>query len=175
MSNDHAYFDRHVDQRMNYALLGILLGQLGFVLGVLLAVGADTHVILLLTGLVFAGNFANVYLLTYMFWKPLERRWPTQPVHEGALTRGFQTFWFGPIARYNMCVHATVDHQHIHITPMAPMRWIGSRVVSLPLDDMVDYKRTAIPLLSEAKIGKRRIVGPTWCMQLAQSDEDAHA
>lgn len=155
---------------MNLALVAIVIVQFVIVWVVISIAGGGLTVLLILLGLVLAGNFANVYLLTFMLWKPLEKRWPHQPVQSDAVSRGFQTFWFGPIARYNLCLHATVDEQHIHITPMAPMRWLRARPISLPLDEMSEVRRTAIPTLMQARLGDRRIHGPAWCLSLADPD-----
>lgn len=168
MTDENYYLDPDGDRRMNYALLGVVALQFAIVLGVLGALGAGVQVLLILSALIIAGNFANVYLLTFMLWKPLEKRWPARPVAADPVTRNFQTFWFGPIARYNWCLHASVDEWHIHITPMAPMRWLGAKPISLPLDDITELKPTLVPGLTQCTLHGRRIVGPTWCLKLAQ-------
>lgn len=153
---------------MNYALLGALITQIAIVIVVLRLAGAGLDVMLILLAIVFAGNFANVYLLTFMMWKPLEKRWPAQLPQDDVVSRGFQTFWFGRIARFNLCLHATADTKHIHVAPMAPMRWFSAKPISLPLDELHSLKSTLFPGLMQAKIRDRAFVGPAWCLKLAQ-------
>lgn len=158
---------------MNYVLLGILVFQIIIIVVVLRVASAGLDVMLILLAIVFAGNLANVYLFTFMMWKPLEKRWPVQPLQDDAVSRGFQTFWFGPIARFNLCLHATADTKYIHVAPMAPMRWMNAKPISLPLDELHSLKPTLFPGLMQAKIRDRTFVGPAWCISLAQPAHDS--
>jgi len=100
------------------------------------------------------------------FLRPLAARFPAvQPLPE-ALTRKFQSVRIDML-NLGFAVHVTVDGERLHLTPVAILRWLGARTISIPWNEIQIAKRSKLTGAVSAKIGSTTLVGPSWCMELA--------
>ena len=119
--------------------------------------------------IIVAGVF---WVIALVLWKPWQRRYPAQPILPGAVSQSWQSFGFGRFGRMNNCVTIIADQRHLHLTPFAPLRWVGARTLSLPLDRISELRPGILPRTSMvANIDGHAISRPQWCLSLAQSEE----
>jgi hypothetical protein len=167
MHEHPAHFSADGDRRMNWVLGGIVAAQLLVIVPLLAFTGAGAAIVAAAIAVITVATVVNVYVLTRLFWRPIERDWPARPALPGAVMRSFQSIWFGTFAQFTGCVHIAVDEQCLHVTPMAPMRWVGARTISIPLDAITDVRQSFVPGVMRARLGRRHISGPAWCLRLA--------
>ncbi len=105
-------------------------------------------------------------------WRPLQRDFPARSPAQDAVTRNFQSMRLGML-NLAFCIHVTVDDLYLHVTPVAPFRWFGAGTASIPWESIEIVKRSRIGRWITARIGKRTLVGPKWCLKLAPPAEDA--
>ena len=65
-------------------------------------------------------------------------------------------------------VHAAADERHLHLTPVALLRWFGAGTVSVPWEAIKIKKRSRRGHWIAVTVGKRTIRGPAWCLGLAE-------
>jgi len=108
-----------------------------------------------------------LWIIHLAVWRPLMRRHPAQPIHSGAVSKSFQSIAFGPLMRLNNCVTLVADDEHLHVEPFAPMKWVGSRRISLLWSRMKRVKHSQLSGMTKVEIDNRTVTGPEWCMKLA--------
>jgi hypothetical protein len=142
------------------------------ILGVLIALGVPWEVIALIFGSLLVITAGVFWLIVRVLWKPLQRRYPAQPVLAGAVSKSWQSFGFGPLMRLSNCLTIVADERHLHLTPFTPMRWVGAGTVSLPLDRISNVRTSPLTMrmLMTADLDGRSITGPAWCLRLAAGD-----
>jgi hypothetical protein len=142
------------------------------ILGVLIALGVPWELIAAIFGSLLVITAGVFWLIVRVLWKPLQRRYPPQPVLAGAVSKSWQSFGFGPLMRLSNCLTIAADERHLHLTPFAPMRWVGAETVSLPLDRIRNVRTSPLTMrmLMAADLDGRSITGPAWCLKLAAGD-----
>jgi hypothetical protein len=100
-------------------------------------------------------------------WAPIHEKFPTHEPGADAVRRGFQSFKVG-ILNLSFSIHATVDEHRLHLEPGAYLRWFGARTVSIPWDAMTVEKRSRSGRCVTVKADKWTIMGPAWCLELAE-------
>lgn len=116
--------------------------------------------------------FIVFFPITFLFWRPIARRFPPQPQSPDAVVKPCQSFALSTFRRMNNCVHIAADDAHLHLIPFAPLRWTGARVISVPWSAM--RLRSDKPRMGflTADVGTLRMSGPEWCMRLAPAPTD---
>ena len=104
-----------------------------------------------------------------MGWRPLLDKFPAQTPASDAVARRFQSFRLG-FMNLGFSIHVAVDERWLHLTPAAFLAWGGGAPVSIPWDSISIVKRSRSR--ATAKIGKRTLVGPAWCLELAEGIEE---
>ena len=99
-------------------------------------------------------------------WAPLSAAHPFQPPAIDAVHKRFQSFRVG-VLNLGYCVHVAVDDGYLHLIPATLLCWLGARPTSIPWDAIQVLKRSRLGKSMIVQVGKRRIAGPTWCMELA--------
>lgn len=97
-------------------------------------------------------------------WNPVLVPYPKRNPLPGAVTRNYQSFGLG-IVNMGGSIHAAVDDDHLHLTPLAVWRWLGARPTSIPWSVLSPVGRTG----RVARVGGPRgckLEGPAWCMSL---------
>ena len=103
-------------------------------------------------------------------WNPLHLAYPPQTPADDAVRKQRQSFRIGAL-NLAYCIHVAVDETHLHLTPATLIRWLGGKPTSIPWDAIEFAKRSRFTKSATIQIGKRRVVGPLWCLQLAESDQ----
>ncbi len=107
-------------------------------------------------------------LIVIGMWMPWQKRYPARAIRASAVSKIWQSFAFGSLARMNNCITITADDQCLHLDAFAPMRWVGAKRISLPLNRIADVARGRfINWEMTATIDGTRITGPAWCLELA--------
>lgn len=107
-------------------------------------------------------------------WRPFAEDFPAQHVDEHAVRKRFQSFRLG-LLNLGFSIHVAVDERHLHLEPAAWMRRLGARAVSIPWDSISVVKRSRTGAWMTARIGKHTLMGPTWCLELAEPAEPSGA
>lgn len=101
-------------------------------------------------------------------WNPIAKEFP--PVEPGpdARARRFQSFSLG-LLNLGFCIHTAADADYLHLTPIAPLRKLGMRPLSLPRRVIHTVKPGALPHRRRIALGRgREIAGPAWCLDPAE-------
>jgi hypothetical protein len=148
------------------ALLIIVAIEPLVIVGVLIAVGIPWRIVLALLAALLVIIAGVAWLIVFLMWKPLMRRYPPQPFLSGAVSKSWQSFAFGPLMRMNNCLTIVADEQCLHLRPFAPMQWLGAGWISLPVNRIAGVQPGMFGQLS-AFLDGRMIAGPAWCLNLA--------
>lgn len=87
--------------------------------------------------------------------------------------RSFQSFAFGMI-NLGGSVHVAVDDRFLHLKPTRVARWFGMKPMSVPWDHIQILGKTTFGKKLRVRMGTEEVVGPAWCLGLAEpprSDE----
>jgi hypothetical protein len=103
-------------------------------------------------------------------WAPIHEKFPAREPGADAVRRGFQSFKVG-ILNLGFSIHATVDAHYLHLEPAAYLRWARARTVSIPWDAISIEKRSRSGRWITVKTDKWTIMGPAWCLELAESPQ----
>ncbi|MCH2133187.1 MAG: hypothetical protein MK116_05490 [Phycisphaerales bacterium] len=111
---------------------------------------------------------AIMFLAFHMLWRPIAGQYPPQAHGEDAITRKMQSFSLG-IVNMGMSINATADSAHLHLEPVAWLRFFGASRMSIPWTDLKPHGRGG----RSARLGTTGPVlqGPKWCMELVQASE----
>lgn len=82
--------------------------------------------------------------------------------------RRFQSFKFG-FTSLGGSVHVAVDERHLHLTPTRAARWLGMRPLSVPWEAITIVGKATIGSSLRAKIAGEDVLGPAWCLSLAEA------
>lgn len=107
-----------------------------------------------------------------LLWHPLHQTYPPQSPADDAVRKQLQSFRIGAL-NLSHSIHVAVDETHLHLTPAKVLRWMGAKPVSIPWDVIELIKRSRFTKSATIRIGKHRIVGPIWCLQLAKPAESS--
>ena len=121
--------------------------------------------VFVLTDLVVVGA---VFHMAGQNWRELAAPFPAQPVEPDGVRREFQSFKLGMI-NLGMCVHVAVDAKHLHLYPALFMRLaMRAAPCSIPWSaiTLMPGQKPGKRVLT-AQIGKQDLLGPRWCMELA--------
>ena len=108
-----------------------------------------------------------LWAIVHFAWAPIHEKFPAHEPGADAVRRGFQSFRVG-ILKLGFSFHATVDEHHLHLEPAAYLRWFKARTVSIPWDAMTVGKRSRRGRWITVKVDKWTIMGPAWCLELAE-------
>ncbi|MHC4102906.1 MAG: hypothetical protein ACYS15_01390 [Planctomycetota bacterium] len=111
-----------------------------------------------------------LWAIVHFAWAPIHEKFPARAPEADAVRRGFQSFRVG-IMNLGFSIHATVDEHHLHLEPAAYLRWARARTVSIPWDAINIEKRSRSGRWITAKVDKWSLMGPAWCLELAESSE----
>lgn len=100
---------------------------------------------------------------------------PAEPAPD-AVRRNFQSFRIG-LMNAGQCVHVAADARFLHLSPARLLRWAGCAPISVPWDRVRARPASGVGDRVNARLGKRRasingveVLGPAWCLDLAQAD-----
>ena len=96
-------------------------------------------------------------------WRPMFAEFPPVEPKPDAVRRSFQSFSVGYV-NMGLSINVAADDEFLHLTPLKIWQALGARPTSLPWSTLKKSgQRTAI-------LGKTRIVGPQWCVELISGD-----
>jgi hypothetical protein len=99
-------------------------------------------------------------------WKPLEREFPAQLPSEPALSRRYQSFSIGWV-NYGFSIHACIDDNYLHLTPIWFILRFGISPVSIPWAAIRPIRPIRqLGSFVKVNVGKQTICGPKWCFEL---------
>ena len=96
-----------------------------------------------------------------LIYNPMMNAFPPQPIPAFATQRSYQTFSFGSV-NMALSIHAGVDDDYLHLTPILPWRWLGATAASIPWAAMVPGVTANV-----VKVDGWNMVGPKWCLEKA--------
>jgi len=134
----------------------------------------DMKPALLIAGLFIAGWAWTAFLMwaiLKMLWNPLRAEFPAREPEPGAVERRFQSFKVGGL-NLGCAVHAAADERFLHLTPLGALRVMGAGPVSIPWEAMEYEKRSKNGKWTWVRIGRRRVMGPSWCLGLANPGQE---
>jgi hypothetical protein len=111
-----------------------------------------------------------IWAIMRVSWRPLMMKYPAQRPTANAVTRNFQSYRFGHL-NFGFSMHTTVDERHLHLTPARFLRWFGAGPISVPWESITDVRPARIGRYATARFDRMRVVGPRWCLQLAEPGE----
>jgi hypothetical protein len=172
---------RSIDERSARAIamtLAVVVAIEPLMVIILLALlGVPWYLIVLIALAMVVLPALTLAVIVRVAWAPLARRYPARPDLAGAVRGRYESFRLGRFTRIGHGMHITVDEEHLHLDPIALLRWVGARRISLPWARMTDVRpapgRLGAPAdgMIAVTIDGRRIAGPAWCMTLASAAE----
>ncbi len=116
------------------------------------------------------GNVAFTMFIGWVLirssWAGLAQPFPAQQIGSDAVRKNFQSFRIG-IVKLGFSVHVAVDEQYLHLIPARLIRLFGARTASIPWNQVSftgrKGKRNAV-----VKIGANTVMGPAWCLEMAE-------
>ncbi len=114
------------------------------------------------------------WIITFLMWKPWERRFPAMPQSTDAIVKQGQSVSFGRLGNMNNCMTLAADAHHLHLIPFAPMRMVGAKVISIPWDRFTEIgppPRLKIGLTRGVIDGRRRFAAPEWAMGVGRAGD----
>ena len=85
----------------------------------------------------------------------------------GADERRFQSFRLG-VLHLGFCIHVAADEGHLHLQPAALLRFFEAPTASIPWSSIEIQKRSRTGKSITARINERTLLGPAWCLGLAE-------
>jgi len=98
-------------------------------------------------------------------------KYPAQEQGEDAVRRNFQSFKFGMIS-LGFSIHVAVDEHFLHLTPASFFQRFGAGTISIPWSSIQDFKHKQGRRWAEVKLDSTRVIGPGWCLELAEPSAD---
>lgn len=134
-------------------------------------VGLIIVVVLLIDAFVIGAIF---YGLIGGQFRDLAQRYPARTPREGSVRRNFQSIRLGMI-NLGGCVHLEVDEDALHVHPTAFLRWLKAPGFSVPWEDVRYLKERGSLIWVRLGAGASSLdmVGPRWCLELAQGSPAA--
>ncbi|MHC4220071.1 MAG: hypothetical protein ACYSU7_16625 [Planctomycetota bacterium] len=108
-----------------------------------------------------------LWAVVHFGWSPIHKKFPTRAPDAEAVTRSYQSFKVG-ILNLGFSVHVAVDEHFLHLTPAAYLRGFGAGTLSIPWEAITVEKRSRSGRWITIKIDKWTIMGPAWCLELAE-------
>jgi hypothetical protein len=78
--------------------------------------------------------------MVHLGWRPWAREYPPHPPAPDAVRRRFQSFRVG-MMNLGGAIHVAVDEDHLHLTPVRVLRWIGMSPISVPWGSITIRRR----------------------------------
>ncbi len=103
--------------------------------------------------------------MVHFAWGDLTRKYPQRPPTSNAVCRRFQSFRLG-LFNLTFAIHVDADEDHLHLTLVRPLRWLGARPASIPWSAMSVAKRSK--RWCTVQVGAHKLHGPEWCLGLAE-------
>lgn len=156
---------------VNIDLVMVVLFSVDFLIVFVLLAVLSPGQALWVAPLVVGAPFAIFGLLTWLLWKPLERRYPAAPQSRDAVVKLGQSLQIGAMFRFNNALALGADEDHLHLIPFMPMRWTGAKVVSIPWERVSDVQPSPgrySMRLTKAKVDGRTLGAPEWAMKFAR-------
>ena len=111
------------------------------------------------------GGIVAIAATAFRFvWNPMLAAYPAIQPKPDAVRRHFQSFSLGHV-NMGLSIHVAADDAYLHLTPLAIWRLLGAQAASVPWSALNRTGR------SSAMLGKHRIVGPRWCIDLIGDDD----
>lgn len=107
-----------------------------------------------------------------IMWTPIAAAHPQQTPADDAVLKKFQSFKIDML-NLGFCIHTSVDEHYLHLTPVKILQKLSGKPASIAWINITDVKPTRFGKTMSARIGKHKITGPAWCLQLAVEDENA--
>jgi hypothetical protein len=108
-----------------------------------------------------------LWAIVHFGWAPIAEKFPARAPAAEAVTRRFQSFRIG-FLNLGFSIHVTADEHHLHLEPAAYLRLAKARTVSVPWEAINVEKRSRSGRWITVTIDKWKIMGPAWCLQLAE-------
>ena len=112
-----------------------------------------------------------IVLCIKKMWIPIANAHPAQVPTEDAVTKNYQSYRID-LLNLGFCIHTTVDEHYLHLTPVKFLQKLGAKPTSIAWNYITEVSPSLIGKTMSARIGKHRISGPIWCMELALQEED---
>lgn len=106
-----------------------------------------------------------------MNWAQIANAHPQQTPAFDAILKKYQSFKIDML-NLRFCIHTSVDEQYLHLIPIKFLQVLGAKPVSIAWNFITDIKPTVFGKSLTASIGKHKITGPSWCLELAQQASD---
>jgi len=106
-------------------------------------------------------------------WRNLAKPFPTMSMIKPNYRRNFQSFQFG---QFNLgwCVHVVNDDDHLHLLPVALLRWLQCQPMSIPWKAIsLASKQPFLKRYTSVKIGLKKVTGPAWCFALCKRSDES--
>ena len=117
------------------------------------------------------GKLREVALLLWAIlklgWSPVMRSWPAREPSPDAVVRQFQSFRFG-VMNFSLSIHVAADEDHLHLTPVRALRWVGAGPISVPWASITVKKSSRRGKWTTASFEGMTVLGPSWCLELAE-------
>ena len=107
-----------------------------------------------------------------IMWAPIAAAHPQQAPADDAVLRKFQSYKIDML-NLGFCIHTSADEHYLHLTPVKILQKLGGKPASIAWINITDVKSSRFGKTMSARIGKHKITGPAWCLQLAVLDEES--
>lgn len=114
--------------------------------------------------------FWGIGQIVGMVLKPLAQAYPPVEPAPDAVTKRFQSFSFG-MCNFGCGVHASVDDDYLHLTPVSFSKFFGLRPMSIPWGKIQPRPKPRFGSALKVRVGLTDITGPAWCLSLAGKAE----
>jgi hypothetical protein len=158
---------------MNVDLLLSVIFVADFVIVTAIVFALSPAQALWIAPLVLGLPFAIFSGMTFLLWKPYERRFPAAPQSRDAIVKLGQSLQLGRLARFNNAISMAADEDHLHLIPFAVMRLTGAKVISIPWSSVTDLgpaRGKYSMRLTKARVDGLTLAAPEWAMQFARID-----
>ena len=124
------------------------------------------QLIIAVVALLTAMDVVIIWSIVRFGWGSLPRAFPARDPLADAVSRRHQSFRVN-LLNFGFCINVAVDEQHLHLTPIKPLRLLGAKGSSIPWESIRIKKRSPRGRWLTAKAGSHTIKGPAWCLELA--------
>jgi hypothetical protein len=108
-----------------------------------------------------------LWAVVHFGWLPVSSKFPRREPGDDAVRRPYQSLRVG-ILNLAFSFHVSVDQRHLHLEPAAYLRFAKARTASIPWEAINVEKRSRGGRWITAKVDKWTIMGPAWCLELAE-------
>ncbi len=123
--------------------------------------------VIAIIGLLTAMDVVIIWTIVRFGWGSLPAEFPGRQPLADAVSRRCQSFRVN-LLNFGFCINVAVDEQHLHLTPIKPLRALGAKGSSIPWESIRIEKRSTRGRWLTAKAGSHTLRGPAWCLDLAE-------